>query len=410
MKKLIATTAAALLAAATVSAGDGLKISGFVRGGISGDLSDNVANAKEDSPIGTTYLLGSHWGASSATRLIINYDGDMGGADFRYQTSINPDADFFDSGNIQFAQAYANFFDGAVMVEGGKLFDKYTTTDGDIGYGFDGVNGDHDAYGLRLVVRPIEGLYVTLAGSSYNPAYYNYYKDVYEGKNVSEKNLRRSGKPKFDGRLLSVSAKYDSEMFAVAGGAHFSGIFYGSFAYKGIENLTLAADAVYDHSSVWSKGKGYYWSGTEWKEEDKDNAAKYYVWSEDDDDATDFFKTSVVLEYSADPVLFGVIGYLYIADDKYFAAGAGAPWISTLNPYLQYKLSDIVTLQAESTLYVPEAWDEKKYGDRKDMYVTVTPAVVFNASKNALVNVWLHVSTDTDQEHHATGVSVKYTF
>ena len=120
MKKLIATTAAALLAAATVSAGDGLKVSGFVRGGISGDLTDMVAaNAGDESgdngTIAATYVGGDHWGGASRGRFNTNYDGDNGGVDFRFQTNINADTDLFDSGNIKFAQAYVKFFDGAVM-------------------------------------------------------------------------------------------------------------------------------------------------------------------------------------------------------------------------------------------------------------------------------------------------------
>ena len=390
MKKLIATTAAALLAAATVSAGDGLKVSGFVRGGISGDLSDNVANAKEDKAIGTTYLLGTNWGAASAARLNVNYDGENGGVMFRFQHNLT-DTNSFGMGDVRSAMAYANFFDGAVIVEGGKLVDRFTAADDDIGFAFDKINGDVNTLGTRLVIRPIEGLYLTVAGTDFNPDYYDYdSKYTTEGtSDYDAKKARRNGKPKFGAKLLSVSAKYDSEMFAVAGGVHFSGIFYGSFAYKGIENLTFAAGLLGDYADHW------------------DSDGKKMV---DADDGTKYLATDVVLEYTADPVLFGVIGYVYIADDKYFADGAGDPWFSKVTPYLQYKLSDIVTLQAESTLYVPEAWDEKKYGDRKDMYVTVTPAVVFNASENALVNVWLHVSTDTDQEHHATGVSVKYTF
>ena len=393
MKKLIATTAAALLAAATVSAGEGLKVSGFVRGGISGDLSDMTADAtygETGTVIGTTYLLGTNWGASSDSQLNANYDGENGGVMFRFQHNLT-DTNNFGMGDVRSAMAYANFFDGAVIVEGGKLVDRFTAADDDIGFAFDKINGDVNTLGTRLVIRPIEGLYLTVAGTDFNPEYYEY-DEKYTKKGNADydaKKARRNGNPKFGAKLLSVSAKYDSEMFAVAGGVHFSGIFYGSFAYKGIENLTLAAGLLGDYADHW------------------DSENKKMV---DADDDTKYLATDVVLEYSADPVLFGVIGYVYIADDKYFADGEGDPWLSTVTPYLQYKLSDIVTLQAESTLYVPEAWDEKKYGDRKDMYVTVTPAVVFNASENALVNVWLHVSTDTDQEHHATGVSVKYTF
>ena len=301
--------------------------------------------------------------------------------------------------------AYAKFFDGAIEVEGGKLHDRYTAGDDDIGQAWNGVMG------ARLVIHPIDSLYITFMGSDLNPAYYDYYEDYVKGKKISEKNWRRQGNPKFDQNLFSATARFEHDAFAIVGGAHFSGLFYGSFALKAVENLNFAVGFDADYSTHYEKGDGYYIDDNgNLKKADKDHKAKYYVYGESDDDKTHYLTADVVVEYDADPVLFGVIGYLNIAKDEWFIAKEGERWLSTVNPYVQYKLSDIVALRAESTLYLPAQWDEDKYGDRLDMYTTVTPSVVFNASKKAEVNVWLTVSSDTEQEHHATGVGVRYNF
>lgn len=384
MKKILATAAAAVLAAATLSAGDGLKVSGFVRGGLSDDITDSVADANhskaDDVNIGTKWVNGDHWGAKSAGRFQATYDGDNGGVDFRFQHNLTS-SDSFGMGDVKFAQAWASFFDNVIIVEGGKLFDKYTTADDDIGYGFDGVNGDYNALGVRLVLHPIEQLYITVAGSSFNPAFYSY-TDEEIAKDETKK--RRQGNEKFDANLFSATAKFENDTFAIAGGAHFSGIFYGSFSLKAVENLSFAVGFKSDYSN--------------WKEGNKiegDEAKK----------AAHYTQADVALEYEADPVLFGVVGYAWFADDSYID-GENKYAISTVNPYVQFTLSDITALRVESTLYI------SRDTDKKDHYATVTPSVVFNASKNADVNVWLTISSKTDEgyAHHATGVGVRYKF
>ena len=391
MKKLIATTAAALLAAATVSAGDGLKVSGHIQGGVSGDLSDMVASENDGDVIGATWVGGDYWGGSSRGRFQAVYDGDNGGVEFRFQPNLNTSKSWFDNGNVKWAMAYANFFDGAIVVEGGKLHDRFTSTGGWDNYSF------QSSLGARLVLRPIEGLYLTVQGSDYNPAYYDYYGE----KNLSAKKLRRHGHPKFDASLLSMSAKFANDTFFVTGGAHFSGIFYGSFGFTGIENLTFVAEAKADYAKHWEKNEKV---STEY------DGKKYYDYDYADSDVSHYFVTNVNLEYNADPVLFGVVAYAWIADDDWHIAKEN--WsLAQIIPAVQFKLSDIVALRAESTLFLNKEWeadDGTKYD--VDSYATITPSVVFNASEKANVNVWLTLSTDTDQTHHATGVGVQYNF
>jgi hypothetical protein len=385
MKKLIATAAASVLALATISAGEGLKVSGFIRGGLSDDITDSVADAdhsgKDDVVIGKTWVNGDHWGGVSRGRLTVNYDGDNGGVCFRFQPNLADGKDYFTNDNVKYAMAYANFFDSAVIVEGGKLTDRFTAAVDDKGMAFDG------SMGVRLVVKPIDGLAIALQGSDYNPAYYNY-EEKYITENsryYDEKKARRQGNEKFDANLFSLSAAYTTDAFAFAAGAHFSGIFYGSFAYTGVENLSVSAGFV-AHYAKWNKATEY-----------TGDAKKAY-----DNLLLDF-----ALEYDADPVLFGFVTYFWNADDAWFSK-EGQDFSLTLNPYVQYKLSDITALRAESTLYVPHSYDNDAL--TKDMYCTVTPSVVFNASEKADVNVWLQISSDTDQTHHSTGVGVRYNF
>lgn len=376
MKKILATAAAAVLAAATLSAGEGLKVSGFVRGGLSDDITDSVADASHskanDVIVGNSWVGGDHWGGTSRFRFRAQYDGDNGGVDFRYQRK-NLTLNWFDEKNISWAMAYAKFFDGAIMVEGGKLVDNYTAADDDNGTDFTG------ATGVRLVVHPVDSLYITFMGSDLNPAFYNY-TDEEIAKDA--KKARRQGNEKFDANLFSATARFENDAFAIVGGAHFSGLFYGSFSLKAVENLTFAVGFGSNYSN-WKEGKKL--------ESDAQKDAAHYTF------------VDAVLEYDADPVLFGVVGYSWFAEDSYIDSENDGH-IATINPYVQYKLSDIVALRAESTLFV------SRDTDVKDHYVTVTPSVVFNASKKADVNVWLTVSSDTDQTHHSTGVGVKYAF
>lgn len=382
MKKLIATAAASVLALATISAGEGLKVSGFIQGGLSADITDMVAadagnEGGDNGTIGATYAEGDHWGDVTRGRLNVNYDGENGGIVFRFQHDLT-DSTAFSMKNVKRAMAYANFFDGAVIVEGGKLFDRFTAGVDDNGDSFGG------AMGVRLVVSPIENLYVTLQGSDYNYAKYAYdarYTDP-ASKDYSAKKARRNGNPKADANLLSISAAYSTDAFALAAGAHFSGIFYGSFAYTGIENLSLSAGFWADYRN-WNEGA----------EIDGDDAK----------DAAHYTLLDAALEYDADPVLFGVVAYFYVADDRWHAADEDNIW-HTVNPYVQYKLSDITALRVESTAYL--SYDT----DVVDNYLTITPSVVFNASEKANVNVWLQFSTDQDIKHNSTGVGVQYNF
>jgi hypothetical protein len=406
MKKILATAAAAVLAAATLSAGEGLKVSGFVRGGLSADITDSVAEGSHfdnnNSVIGTTWVGGDHWGGVSRARFNALYDGDMGGVDFRFQPNLT--SDYFTNKNVKWAMAYAKFFDGAIEVEGGKLHDRYTGADDDYGQVWNSVMG------ARLVIHPVDSLYITFMGSDKNPDYYDY-----TGENLDPvkdaKKIRRWGNPKFDKNLFSATARFENDAFAIVGGAHFSGLFYGSFSLKAIENLTFTAGFYADYAKHYSKSKtGYDKDGNASTDEKK---IKYYTYNESDNDSTHYLLTDVNLEYNADPVTFGVVGYLYIAETEWYQNEDNDeenPWLSKITPYVEYKLSDVVALRAESTLFLPVQWDEDKYGERMDMYTTVTPSVVFNASKKADVNVWLTISSDTDYQHHSTGVGVKYAF
>ena len=161
MKKTLGIAAAALVAGASLFA-EGLSVNGFIRSGISIDPKGETVKTG-------TWLPGDYFGGGSRLRLNINYDGVNGGATFRYQKDADDDKKFFISdnwfsgSNIKWAMGYAKFLDGKIIAEAGKLVDTYTSTGG----WEDGTFGDNAGAGIgaRVVISPVEGLFITASAS-----------------------------------------------------------------------------------------------------------------------------------------------------------------------------------------------------------------------------------------------------
>ena len=115
IKSLLAVVfSTAILASASAE----LSVSGHVRAGA-------AVNTDAESIETSTWMGGNYFGGGSRSRIEISYDGNFGGATFRY---TNTDFEnFLDSGCIDWAMAYANFLDGKVIAEAGKITDRFTT-------------------------------------------------------------------------------------------------------------------------------------------------------------------------------------------------------------------------------------------------------------------------------------------
>lgn len=158
VKFIFAATVAALVSSAAFA--EGWSVSGNYRGTAEGFfqkiLIDSTGETYSETNQFQTYAynggynLGTYAGfGANRLRFNLNYDGELAGFTFRYQSGT----DWISDSNIKFAQAYLNLVDGLVTLEGGKLVDNHTGTDGDIGYAI--ADGQ---FGVRLNVSPVEGL------------------------------------------------------------------------------------------------------------------------------------------------------------------------------------------------------------------------------------------------------------
>ena len=348
MKKTLGIAAAALIAGASLFA-EGLSVNGFIRSGIS-------INPKGETVKTDTWLPGDYFGGGSRLRLNIKYDGDKGGATFRYQKSGSfGTADWFTSNNIKWAMGYAKFLDGKIIAEAGKLVDTYTSTGG----WEDTTFGDNEGAGIgaRVVVSPVEGLFITASAS-------DLYLEKYEANDDKVKDGDAStGDPKFNEKLFGFTAKYATDAFFVTGGVHLAKSYYASFGLTAVDNLTLVVEAfINDTADV------------------DDPETKLYPW----------------VEYTGiENLTLAALGAITIVDGSTSIA---------ITPAVSYALTDVISLAAESTITIPDT-DEVE-----DTYAVITPSVTFAASKKASATVFASLSTDTDQKKHSFGAGVKYAF
>ena len=350
MKKTLGIAAAALVAGASLFA-EGLSVNGFIRSGISIDPKGETV--KTD-----TWLPGGYFGGGSRLRLNINYDGVNGGATFRYQKSGSfGTADWFTSNNIAWAMGYAKFLDGKIIAEAGKLVDTYTSTGG----WEDTTFGDNEGAGIgaRVVVSPVEGLFITASAS-------DLYLEKYEANDDKVKDGdAREGDLKFNEKLFGFTAKYATDAFFVTGGVHLAKSYYASFGLTAVDNLTLVVEAfINDTADV------------------DDPETKLYPW----------------VEYTGiENLTLAALGAITIVDGSTSIA---------ITPAVSYALTDVISLAAESTITIPD----KDIDPTDDTYAVITPSVTFAASKKASATVFASLSTDTDQAKNSFGAGVKYAF
>ncbi len=350
MKKTLGIAAAALIAGASLFA-EGLSVNGFIRSGIS-------INPKGETVKTDTWLPGDYFGGGSRLRLNIKYDGDKGGATFRYQKDGSfASSDWFNAGNIKWAMGYAKFLDGKIIAEAGKLVDTYTSTGG----WEDGTFGDNAGAGIgaRVVISPVEGLFITASASDLYLEKYKAADDEVKDRDAKEGDL------KFNEKLFGFTAKYANDAFFVTGGVHLAKSYYASFGLTAVDNLTLVVEAfINDTADV------------------DDPETKLYPW----------------VEYTGiENLTLAALGAITIVD--------GSTSIAIV-PAVSYALTDVISLAAESTITIPD----KDIDPTDDTYAVITPSVTFAASKKASATVFASLSTDTDQKKHSFGAGVKYAF
>ena len=350
MKKTLGIAAAALIAGASLFA-EGLSVNGFIRSGIS-------INPKGETVKTDTWLPGDYFGGGSRLRLNIKYDGDKGGATFRYQKDGSfASSDWFNAGNIKWAMGYAKFLDGKIIAEAGKLVDTYTSTGG----WEDGTFGDNAGAGIgaRVVISPVEGLFITASASDLYLEKYKAADDEVKDRDAKEGDL------KFNEKLFGFTAKYANDAFFVTGGVHLAKSYYASFGLTAVDNLTLVVEAfINDTADV------------------DDPVTTLYPW----------------VEYTGiENLTLAALGAITIVDGSTSIA---------ITPAVSYALTDVISLAAESTITIPD----KDIDPTDDTYAVITPSVTFAASKKASATVFASLSTDTDLAKHSFGAGVKYAF
>lgn len=340
-------TAVVFSTAILASASAELSVSGHVRAGA-------AVNTDAESLETSTWMGGNYFGGGSRSRIEISYDGEFGGATFRY---TNEDFEtFFDSTCIDWAMAYANFLDGKVIAEAGKITDRFTSSAGWEDTALDGGKG------VRVVVTPVENLFLIVSATDVNA-------EKYEDNDSKVKDGKaETGDLKFNENILAFSAKYSTDAFFVTAAYSPAKTGYASLGFTAVENLTFVVEGIY--------------SGTA------------------DNDAEDNTELCFWAEYTGikNLTIGGIVSY-FVADSQYYEAGNLKILI---NPALAYSLTDVVTLSAEASYNVFDCTG-------KDNYFTVTPAVTFTAGK-ASATVYATIPSDDDYEKTTIGTGVRYDF
>ncbi len=223
VKFIFAATVAALVSSAAFA--EGWSVGGNYRGTAEGFFQKTLIDSTGETYSETNqfqyaynggYNLGTYAGfGANRLRFNLNYDGELAGFTFRYQSG----ASWILESNIKFAQAYLNLVDGLVTLEGGILVDNHTGTDGDIGYAIaDGKTG------VRLNISPIEGLDVNA---------------VIAGKSTS------AGDP-----IYGFAAKYTNNAFSVvAGYTPSENELYAGASLTAFEPVSAIGEVVINHDT-----------------------------------------------------------------------------------------------------------------------------------------------------------------
>lgn len=370
MKKILTL---AVMAAAGFAFAEGWDVNGYIRSGIEANTDAKDFETKE-------YKDGKWYGnGKSRLRLNLNYSQEEYGFKFRYECNkfgIN-DADskdsdgdikeiWFTNDNLKYVYGYGKLLDGKIIAEAGKLKDGYTQTEGK--EEFSAMEG----YGLRGVVIPVEGLYLSAAATTYRAEKFVSTDDeVVDGK-------AKAGDYKMNEKVLTLSAKYKNDAITVAGGYNFAGEAYGYFDLKTVPNLTFNVEVNYLDKDI-----------SDSKNDKGKDIANTTIWEQV---GYNFAETGIPLEAGI------YCGQRIVEDDNVFE----------FYPYLSYELNEFVTPQLE--VGIIKYADKDRIDNDGDDYSTtysITPTLKLTPCKNTTVRVYYNYDKE---EKHAVGTTLKVTF
>ena len=387
MKKIIlAAVACAAMGFAFAEEGSAWDVNGYFRTGVEGNLDAKDAETK-------VYKDGQYYGnGKSRARLNINFTQEEYGFKFRYQcdgfglnsadtvnTKVKKDdgsevgsfttakETWFTQDNLKYMMGYAKFYDGKIIAEAGKLMDFYTNSEAR--YEYQAMGG----YGVRAVFIPVEGLYLSAAGSTYRV-------DKYAADDDSVKDGKaKAGDIKFNEKILTLSAKYKNKDFAIAGGYNLAGEAYGFFALKAVPNLKFNIEAKYLDKDISGKTDG-------------------------DSEATSYTEAWELMNYNFKgmgiPIEAGVYFHqILVKDDN----------VIEFFPHLSYAINDVVSPEFEVGITKYSNGDKHldKDGEEQTMSYNVTPSIKFTAGKRATVKVYYNYDKN-DKSSFGTTLRVNY--
>lgn len=386
MKKIILAAVACAAMGFAFAEGSAWDVNGYFRSGIEGNLDAKDFETK-------VYKDGQYYGnGKSRARLNINFTQEEYGFKFRYQcdgfglnsadtvnTKVkNSDGNevgsfttaketWFTQDNLKYMMGYAKFYDGKIIAEAGKLMDFYTNSEAR--YEYQAMGG----YGVRAVFIPVEGLYLSAAGSTYRV-------DKYAADDDSVKDGKaKAGDIKFNEKILTLSAKYKNKDFAIAGGYNLAGEAYGFFALKAVPNLKFNIEAKYLDKEISKK-------------------------TNDDGEKTAMTEAWELINYNFKgmgvPLEAGVYFHqILVKDDN----------VIEFFPHLSYAINDVVSPEFEVGIAKYSNGDKHldKDGEEQTMSYNVTPSIKFTAGKRATVKVYYNYDKN-DKSSFGTTLRVNY--
>ena len=386
MKKIILAAVACAAMGFAFAEGSAWDVNGYFRSGIEGNLDAKDFETK-------VYKDGQYYGnGKSRARLNINFTQEEYGFKFRYQCdgfglnsadTVNTkvkDSDgnevgsfttaketWFTQDNLKYMMGYAKFYDGKIIAEAGKLMDFYTNSEAR--YEYQAMGG----YGVRAVFIPVEGLYLSAAGSTYRV-------DKYAADDDSVKDGKaKAGDIKFNEKILTLSAKYKNKDFAIAGGYNLAGEAYGFFALKAVPNLKFNIEAKYLDKEISKK-------------------------TNDDGEKTAMTEAWELINYNFKgmgvPLEAGVYFHqILVKDDN----------VIEFFPHLSYAINDVVSPEFEVGIAKYSNGDKHldKDGEEQTMSYNVTPSIKFTAGKRATVKVYYNYDKN-DKSSFGTTLRVNY--
>ena len=365
MKKSILAAGLAF-AAMAMSFAEGWDVNGYFRTGVEGNFDAKDAETK-------VFKDGQYYGnGKSRARLNVDYTEEDYGFRFRYQCdgfgveSADKET-WFTQGNLKYMMGYAKFMDGKIIAEAGKLMDFYTHSEAR--YEYQAIGG----YGVRAVFVPVDGLFLGVGASTYRAEKYA------EGDDEVKDGKAAVGSFKLNEKVLTVSAKYKHELFAIAGGYNLAGEAYGFFGLKAVPNLKFNIEAKYLDKEISKK-------------------------TNDDGEKTAMTEAWELINYNFKgmgvPLEAGVYFHqILVKDDN----------VIEFFPHLSYAINDVVSPEFEVGIakYSNGAKHKDKDGEEQTMSYNVTPSIKFTAGKRATVKVYYNYDKN-DKSSFGTTLRVNY--